>query len=212
MIGTYVELRDQALRVENALRQVLERQEVWHCNRVWEAWAVDAMSRDDFSLVTEDPVAIEELVQAVMSVSQPATVSNAATEALVRKQQRYIEELERVDGVGLSERAYKAEAERDAAIAAIERVRAVAEDGVWRDTKTSGDWAWALDHMAHKILAALDGAPEPELEREYRRVRPDGVPVFNAVFETMPLLDDYYTAEYRTVSPWLPVEGESDGV
>ena len=58
-------------------------------------------------------------------------------------------------------------------------------------------------------VAALDGAPEPEREREYRRVRPDGVPVFNAVFETMPLLDDYYTAEYRTVSPWLPVKGES---
>ena len=61
----------------------------------------------------------------------------------------------------------------DAALAAIERVRAVAEDGVWRDTKTSGDWAWALDHMAHKILAALDGAPEPEWEYRYAEIHDD---------------------------------------
>lgn len=107
MIGTYVELRDQALRVENALRQVLERQEVWHCNRVWEAWAVDTMSRDDFSLVTEDPVAIEELVQAVMSVSGAATVSNAATE---KRSSAKIADL-------VYENA-KLKAERDAALAA----------------------------------------------------------------------------------------------
>ena len=87
--------------------------------------------------------------------------------------------------------------ERDAALAAIERVK---------ETLSLHN---PNGRLVKEALAALDGAPEPEWEREYRRVRPDGVPVFNAVFETMPLLDDYYTAEYRTVSPWLPVEGES---
>ena len=99
-----------------------------------------------------------------------------------------------------------AEAERDAALAAIERVRAI-HLPVALETKTvcnSCDEEWPCD-----TREALDGAPEPEWEREYRRVRPDGVPVSNAVFETMPMLDDYCTAEYRTVSPWLPVEGES---
>ena len=71
------------------------------------------------------------------------------------------------------ERIGAIEAERDAALAAIERVRAIADDGVWRDTKTSGDWAWALDHMAHKILAALDGAPEPEWEYRYAEIHDD---------------------------------------
>ena len=97
---------------------------------------------------------------------------------------------------GLEEGIKIGRAERDAALAAIERVRAIAE--------RHGMKPWT-----EEIFAALDGAPEPEGKREYRRVRPDGVPVFNAVFETMPLLDDYYTAEYRTVSPWLPVEGVS---
>lgn len=91
-------------------------------------------------------------------------------------------------------------AERDAALAAIERVRVVAFG--------HGKGAEDLPVDRDALKAALDGAPEPEWEREYRRVRPDGVPVFNAVFESLPVLDDYYTAEYRTVSPWLPVEGE----
>lgn len=64
--------------------------------------------------------------------------------------------------------------------------------------------------QSYAELAVLSRAavPEPEWEREYRRVRPDGVPVFNAVFESMPVLDGYYTAEYRAVSPWLPVGGD----
>ena len=100
--------------------------------------------------------------------------------------------------------------ERDAAVAAIERVRAAVSGHPECDRYEDGDvisCGWKSAYAS--VVAALDGAPEPEVEREYRRVRPDGVPVFNAVFETMPLLDDYYTAEYRTVSPWLPVEGES---
>lgn len=219
MIGTYVELRDQALRVENALRQVLERQEVWHCNRVWEAWAVDTMSRDDFSLVTEDPVAIEELVQAVMSVSGAATVSSAATEALVRKQQRYIEELERVDGVGLSERVEMLEAERDAALAALERVRAIHYEDDHECAECSFEPMPDVGFRGVSVpwpcptLAALDGAPEPEWEVQYgRRNRETGA----LHWLTGDQRDDWwhenqdrYEHVKRYTSPPLPVEGES---
>ena len=127
----------------------------------------------------------------------------------------------------LRSRAERAEAERDearesrdgwaanameyaTARQALERVRAAVSGHPECDRYEEGDvisCGWKSAYAS--VLAALDGAPEPEWEREYRRVRPEGVPVFNAVFETMPLLDDYYTAEYRTVSPWLPVEGES---
>lgn len=97
----------------------------------------------------------------------------------------------------------EAEDERDAALAAVERVRAEADAYAEQP-----DVMEPCGAVAQALRTALDGAPEPEWGREYRRVRPDGVPVFNAVFEALPLLDDYYTAEYRTVSPWLPVEGE----
>ena len=106
----------------------------------------------------------------------------------------------------------EARAERGAALAAIERVRAMVDemgDAVGFDNLVHGREAeYPVSYLRDKLEAALDGAPEPEWEREYRRVRPDGVPVSNAVFESLPVLDDYFSAEYRTVSQWLPVEGE----
>lgn len=104
----------------------------------------------------------------------------------------------------------RAEAERDAALAAIERVRAVADH-------------WSSDEDAKglhfDLVAALDGAPEPEWEygREYRDEagcphvressdvsspdghRADGSPYWN-----------YRAMRRRPAGPWLPVEGESE--
>ena len=62
---------------------------------------------------------------------------------------------ESVDGVGLR-------AERDAALAAIERVRDEATSALLTKTDPPNGWSGALDYLTKKILAALDGAPEPE--------------------------------------------------
>ena len=125
-----------------------------------------------------------------------ATVPDAATEG------DYHEGLEEGSKIGRGE--------RDAALAAVDRVRVLHPVAYSGNSRSRNAFCATCTTMwPCATIRALDGAPEPEREREYRRVRPDGVPVFNAVFETMPLLDDYYTAEYRTVSPWLPVEGES---
>lgn len=99
--------------------------------------------------------------------------------------------------------------QRDAALTAVERVRTEATAMLWASKERSAPAFEAFaDAMGKRILAALDGALESEWEREYRRVKLDGTPVFNAVFESVPLLDDLYTAEYRTVSPWLPIKKE----
>lgn len=58
----------------------------------------------------------------------------------------------------MTERAQKAEAERDAALAAVERVRALEAFSL-----TDSYLAWTVvDHG--DLLAALDGAPEPEVK------------------------------------------------
>lgn len=62
-----------------------------------------------------------------------------------------------------TERAEKAEAERDAALAAVERVRAEASSVLMAENDPPNDWNMALDYLAKKVLEALDGAPEPEV-------------------------------------------------
>lgn len=53
-------------RVDGALRKVLDGQEALHCTRVWEAWFYGTMSENDFSRVTDDHEAFDEIVDAVM--------------------------------------------------------------------------------------------------------------------------------------------------
>lgn len=121
------------------------------------------------------------------------------------------------------------EAERDAALAAIERVRALVE--AWRygmPEYTSSTYQEGQKDQQRKLveqlLAALDGAPEWEWEYGYRSLysktlhMEDGARL-KEVFTTqrtpdnwLPEMGDIYR---RTKSvpagPWLPVEGESNG-
>lgn len=62
-------------------------------------------------------------------------------------------------------------------------------------------------------LAAHDAEVRAEgVEWEYRRVRPDGRPVYGPIFDLMPDLDYGWSAERRPLGPWIPVEkGVSDG-
>ena len=161
------------------------------------AWAIAShLERDRELIKAELASRIEDRDYWYGIADKAASQRDAANED--RKQvEAEIRDLLKVDIPSLK-------AERDAATAAIESVRVVT-DALRSRYSDNSEAAYFMG----QIVAALDGAPEPEWEREYRRVRPDGTPVFNAVFETMPLLDDYYTAEYRTVSPWLPAVGES---
>lgn len=111
-------------------------------------------------------------------------------------------------------RALKVEAERDAALAAVERVRAI-HPNVNGECHTcsdeNGPKRWPCD-----TLAALDGAPEPEWE--YQWGEPGGSFEGFDSFATEDLaraemeLDSYYSSHRvmrrRKAGPWLPVEGE----
>lgn len=57
--------------------------------------------------------------------------------------------------------------ERDAALAAVERVRAETTSVLMAETDPPNDWNLALDYLAKKVLAALDGAPEPDVRDEF---------------------------------------------
>lgn len=73
------DLRDKIAR---ALAEILDGQEAMHCTRGWEAWSVGTMSEDDFSLVTEDHDAFNEIVDAVLAVLDLDTVrADAVDEA-----------------------------------------------------------------------------------------------------------------------------------
>jgi len=54
--------------ISQAIIGVLDGQEVMHCDRDWTAWAYGTMSADDFTLVSEDALSIEEFTEAVMTV------------------------------------------------------------------------------------------------------------------------------------------------
>lgn len=126
-----------------------------------------------------------------------ASVPDAATEEKFKKAEAFDK------AVALSERRQtlleEAEAERDAALAAIERVRVVADD-------------WASDEDAKglhfDLRAALDGAPEPEWEyqgrTDYGRVVAQG-----SLDEVGFLSEHLFWERRRPAGEWLPVEGES---
>lgn len=85
--------------------------------------------------------------------------------------------------------------ERDAALAAVERVRAEASGVIMAETDPPNDWNQALDYMAKQILAALDGAPEARFV--------EGSPERAAMWEGPDTL--------VATGPWLPVEEERRG-
>lgn len=120
--------------------------------------------------------------------------------------------------------------ERDAALAAVERVRVIhrnAGPSQGYDSRFKGGYGMLGDccaacgsHGEYGVewpcptVAALDGAPEPEANIEYGVLTPE-----RTVWHVTDDLDEARTVakdnpgdsvEYRhRVGPWLPVEGES---
>ena len=129
----------------------------------------------------------------------------------------------------LAPKLRKAQAERDAAVAALERVRNVlellrnyAEDSI---VTTHGmlSASFVKEHV-EIALSELDGAPEPESRWEYRgRLQSCGYVAEGYIsaeyamnglrveLEDHPYLvmDDTAIVERARVREWLPVEGES---
>lgn len=114
------------------------------------------------------------------------------------------------------ERIGAIEAERDAALAALERVRALETFSI-----TDSYPAWtAVDH--DDLLAALDGAPELEWEYGYRgryavmhptkagqRIETPEI-TQRTPDNWLPEMGEIYRRRPSTpAGPWLPVEGES---
>ena len=99
-------------------------------------------------------------------------------------------------------RAFRAEAERDAALAAIERVRAIAE--------RHGMKPWT-----EEIFAALDGAPEPgdvweyEVRNEVHYFRSDYTTDLEQARQWAQTDPHDFIVRRRKAGSWLPVEGES---
>lgn len=124
------------------------------------------------------------------------TVPDAANEELSRIKPLF-ENLSREYPNECNKRV-RAEAERDAATAAIGRVRAAVEGP---HPANSGLDSFTLAH----ILAELDGAPEPEWQ--YSR----GVLHSNGLLEVGVTLPPgrLVNVRRRKAGPWLPVEGES---
>ncbi len=152
--------------------------------------------------------AIADAILAEFPGFSRATVPDAATEELLR--------IARGDASRFEDEAVDAIAERDAALAAIERVRALETFSI-----TDSYPAWtAVDH--DDLLAALDGAPEPEWEYGYRgmysvmhptkagqrietpeitqRTPDNWLPEMGEIFRRRPS---------TPAGPWLLVEGES---
>lgn len=119
--------------------------EIYVCSRDHSAWSHGTMGLDDFSLAAED----DEIVESLVQIASRATVPDAATEERIYRWMLLV-------GKGVEERM-AAEAERDAALAAIERVRAAVNGP---HPANSGLDSFTLAH----ISAALDGAPEPEVK------------------------------------------------
>ena len=103
-------------------------------------------------------------------------------------------------------RAEKAETERDAALAAIERVRVVAFG--------HGKGAEDLPVDRDALKAALDGAPEPgdvweyEVRNEVHYFRSDYTPDLEQARQWAQTDPHDFIVRRRKAGPWLPVEGE----
>lgn len=160
------------------------------------------------------------------ATSERDAVPDAATEI-----ERYRDAAEgnRIRLVHAQNDAEQFEAERDAALAAVERVRAakLEVDSVHQIHGTeclcgfsSARSRSRTEHITEAILAALDGAPEPEWE--YRATTDNGAFVGesrttpeHAVQALQEAVDEYpfvldeqgVKVERRPRSPWLPVEG-----
>lgn len=173
--------------------------EVYVCSRDHSAWSHGTMGLDDFSLAAEDDGITESLVQIAKS---RAAVPDAATEAVWK------------EGYDLhTAELVKIAAERDAALAAVERCRvAVEKHKHWND-----DCGW--DVPAIELLAALDGAPEPEWEYRVEYRVPGGKTHVSGPMDSLEeargfVLENIHggaivrRAKEVSAGPWLPVEGE----
>lgn len=154
--------------------------------------------------------AIADAILAEFPVLSRATVPDAATEEAFKK------------AVALSERRQtlleEAEAERDAALAAIGRVLAL-------HSKSDYDGGICLDcekPWPCPTVAALDGAPEPDWEYGYRGRYTDRHPTkagqrmerpkrtYRTPDNWLPELGEIYRRRPSLpAGPWVPVEGES---
>ncbi|GAA3730255.1 hypothetical protein GCM10022239_03560 [Leifsonia bigeumensis] len=69
-----------------------------------------------------------------------------------------------------------------------------------------------LEGKVARLEAALAAVPPvtEETEWEYRRVAPDGRPVIEWTFESMPLLDEGWSAQRRSLGQWVPVPEGGD--
>ena len=113
---------------------------------------------------------------------------------------------------GLEEGIKIGRAERDAAVAAIERVRDVAMKH--RSVEQHNEMVPVTDiadlirePSSADYLAALDGAPEPEWE--YRARTDYGRVVAQGSLDEIGYLSGHIWERRRKADPWLPVEGES---
>lgn len=117
---------------------------------------------------------------------------------------------------GLADALVSVRAERDAAVVAIERVRAAVE----KHKHWNEDCGWDVPTI--EVLAALDGAPEPEWEYGLLNPQaPDGGKLQGGAHLISDSRDHIITQQRsghpviqavrrRKAGPWLPVE-EHDG-
>ena len=73
--------KSQLEAVTNAIEKVLDGQDALHCTRVWEAWGYGTMSEDDFSPVTNDAEAVNEIASAVLEALGPRPITDEMVEA-----------------------------------------------------------------------------------------------------------------------------------
>ena len=73
--------KSQLEAVTNAIEKVLDGQGALHCTRVWEAWGYGTMSEDDFSPVTNDAEAVNEIASAVLEALGPRPITDEMVDA-----------------------------------------------------------------------------------------------------------------------------------
>ena len=76
--------KSQLEAVTNAIEKVLDGQDALHCTRVWEAWGYGTMSEDDFSPVTNDAEAVNEIASAVLEALEPRPITDEMVESAAR--------------------------------------------------------------------------------------------------------------------------------